>query len=268
MPIQAPHRPGRDTWPAEIAVLTGLGVFFALAGLFDTDRAPLALSLIYWCGLMVAGGSILIAVDTALGRFAPRPLAEGWTGFAGLVLIAGTLQTGVVAFFEVALMNHPPQLQDIPYLWPPVLLVMLVAAAAMRVFRTVLRLRRQSPGEAGSHVRVPALLAERMAPGLRRSPLIALSAEDHYVRVHTRAGSALVLIRFGDALKLVGQQPGHKVHRSWWVATDAIDTAAYSRGRGEIRLSTGLTVPVSRSYAETLRGAGILPRRGAASSSS
>jgi hypothetical protein len=87
-------------------------------------------------------------------------------------------------------------------------------------------------------------------PGTR---LIALSAQEHYTRVVTTTGARLVLLRFSDALRETAPTAGLQVHRSHWVALDAI--AAFTRnGReGEILLSNGETVPVSRSYVRDLQ---------------
>jgi hypothetical protein len=40
------------------------------------------------------------------------------------------------------------------------------------------------------------------------------------------------------------------------VAACAIEGVRWNRGRGEVRLTTGMVVPVSRSQAQTLKAAG------------
>lgn len=90
-------------------------------------------------------------------------------------------------------------------------------------------------------------LIGRLPPSLR-GRLIALEMEDHYARVHTDHGSALLLMRLGDAMAEAAPTPGRQVHRSWWVADDAI--AHYGRvGRaGQVHLRNGLIAPVSQRY--------------------
>ena len=83
--------------------------------------------------------------------------------------------------------------------------------------------------------------------------------EDHYLRVHTLLGSALVLMRLRDAVALVGDLEGMQVHRSWWVARAAIaDGAGLTRSR-EIPLTNGLSAPVARDSVDRLRQSGFLP---------
>lgn len=78
--------------------------------------------------------------------------------------------------------------------------------------------------------------------------IVALEAQEHYTKVYTPLGSALVLYRFGDAVKDMASRRGIQVHRSFWVHTDAIETVDRSGRAYELTLNTGLKVPVSRSY--------------------
>lgn len=101
-----------------------------------------------------------------------------------------------------------------------------------------------------------AAFRRRLSAKRREAALIAVEAEDHYLRVHTDAGQELITARFGDALAELAQARGFRTHRSWWVAAEAIDEVKWLRGRGEARLKSGLVVPVSRSNAAALKDAG------------
>ncbi|MEO1790259.1 MAG: LytTR family DNA-binding domain-containing protein [Pseudomonadota bacterium] len=46
-----------------------------------------------------------------------------------------------------------------------------------------------------------------------------------------------------------------RVHRSWWVARDAIDAYTYRGGAPVITLRTGREVPVGRAYRKRVRAA-------------
>ncbi len=78
--------------------------------------------------------------------------------------------------------------------------------------------------------------------------IVALEAQEHYTKVYTRLGTALVLYRFGDAVKDMALQSGIQVHRSFWIKTDAIESIDRSGRTYEVTMKTGLKVPVSRSY--------------------
>lgn len=89
-----------------------------------------------------------------------------------------------------------------------------------------------------------------MPPGTQ---LLALSAQEHYTRVVTNAGARLVLLRFSDAVREATPTLGLQVHRSHWVALDAIDAFTRNGREGQILLRNGETVPVSRSYMRDLQ---------------
>ena len=89
-----------------------------------------------------------------------------------------------------------------------------------------------------------------------QKPVLALEAEDHYVRVHTPSGSELVLLRLADAAREMGNTPGARTHRSWWVARSAVKTVNRASGKTSLTLLNDIEVPVSRGYLAELREAG------------
>lgn len=102
----------------------------------------------------------------------------------------------------------------------------------------------------------PAKFVQRMPLRLRAARLIAVQAEDHYLRVHTDQGSDLILMRLSDALTELEGLEGAQTHRSWWVARDAVRGVERGDGRATLELESGLAAPVSRRYARALREAG------------
>jgi DNA-binding LytR/AlgR family response regulator len=86
--------------------------------------------------------------------------------------------------------------------------------------------------------------------------LLAMEAEDHYVRIHTDRGASLVLTAFETALAKAAHLDGMRIHRSWWVARAAVVGIQRGDGRATLALSGGIQAPVSRRYARLLRAAG------------
>ena len=82
-----------------------------------------------------------------------------------------------------------------------------------------------------------------------RGPLQHLTVEDHYTVVTTIHGQQLLLLRFSDALAELGSAKGLQVHRSHWVADEAVDDLVKEGDRLTIRLKSGQRVPVSRRCA-------------------
>ena len=95
----------------------------------------------------------------------------------------------------------------------------------------------------------------------KRGPLVALSVEDHYVRVQTVKGEELILMRLSDAIKEVGMILGAKVHRSHWVAFEHVTAARREADRAILTLTTGRDIPVSRANLAKIKEAGLLPER-------
>lgn len=85
--------------------------------------------------------------------------------------------------------------------------------------------------------------------------LISLSAEDHYVRVHSVSGEERFLARFSEALDLVSAQDGLRIHRSYWTAYVHIADWETRDGKSSVRLTDGRRLPVSARYKEVLIGA-------------
>jgi hypothetical protein len=79
--------------------------------------------------------------------------------------------------------------------------------------------------------------------------VVAVQAEDHYIRVHVEDGSSrLIYRRFADALKELKSLDGMQVHRSFWVKRSAIANALTEQGKLRLHLAGGLVVPVSHKH--------------------
>lgn len=89
--------------------------------------------------------------------------------------------------------------------------------------------------------------------------ILALEASDHYVRVQTDLGEALIFARFSDAIEALAALDGVRVHRSFWVRRAAVRKVR-PQGKGlMLTLSNGREVPVSQAYKEATRQAGLEP---------
>ncbi len=110
---------------------------------------------------------------------------------------------------------------------------------------------------------VEAALRARL-PAHLDAEILALKAEDHYVRVYTARGDTLVHYRFRDAVRGLASADGLQVHRSFWVRRSAI-TRHCSEGHSQfLHLVNGLKVPVSRSYLNSLRQSGTATNQASA----
>lgn len=104
--------------------------------------------------------------------------------------------------------------------------------------------------------RLPAFL-EEIDPAIARG-VHWIEADDHYLRVHAANGSARVLMRFRDALEELAHLPGIRIHRSHWVKIEAVQEVRVDGRRHVAVLPCGSEVPVSRTYVDDLREAGLI----------
>ena len=106
----------------------------------------------------------------------------------------------------------------------------------------------------------PAQGVVRRLPASIGRDVVALQAEDHYVRVHTRLGEALVLASLSDAIEDVEHSgiQGQRTHRSWWVASNGV-VSHEQRGRQLVLiLLNGVRAPVSLTYRQLAEARGLI----------
>jgi len=104
----------------------------------------------------------------------------------------------------------------------------------------------------------PETLFQRRLPLEKRGCLIRLEAQDHYLNVVTKAGSALLLMRLQDAVEALAGLQGLQVHRSHWVALSAVAAHRRDKGRDFLVLTNGDEVPISRSFRPDVKAAGLI----------
>ena len=235
---------------ADLALWTAIGVVMAFLGPYGTGEQPLGLRLIYWFVCMVGGGMIGVAVD--------EPLRRRVDHFWLRLVTASVLMTPPVTVL-VGLVNHVMFGQWLGWrnLWQPTFQVFIICIATMclRQLAWAQAVQPAAPIDAAPGDPTAAF-RQRLSAKRREAAILAVQAEDHYLRVHTDAGEEQITARFGDAMAELADAPGFQTHRSWWIAASAIDKVTWLRGRGEARLTSGLVVPISRSNAAPLKAAG------------
>ena len=236
---------------AELALLIAAGLFMGVVGPFGTDALPASVRWGYWLICIVGGGVIGIGIDETLGR--------RMGGFWRRLLVDSVLMTPAVTVLVLAAGHIAPHSISplVPILvWQVFIISAAVMAVRALVWRTpVLRIETRTIVEPPLP-EAEAVFRRRLSARRRTARLIAIEAHDHYLKVHTDAGSELVTLRMADALDELSAAHGFRTHRSWWVAAEAIEGVRWSRGAGEARLAEGLTAPISRTYAASLKAAG------------
>jgi DNA-binding LytR/AlgR family response regulator len=81
-------------------------------------------------------------------------------------------------------------------------------------------------------------------------------ASDHYLEVATPSTKAFVRARMRDAVARLRDRDGLQIHRSWWVARDAVRQIRRDGRDHIVILHHGEEVPVGRSRVRALRARG------------
>lgn len=234
----------------DLLLLALVGLLMAELGPYRTLEAPQPLRTAYWLLAVLGSGLAGILAD----RFLGARVRGFWLRIAVVSLAITPPVTLYIYGLNAVMLDLPRRWWLLPQLaWQVLVVMLLLTTLRALLWRRVVETRT---------IVVPPLpdaereFRLRLSAKRRTARLIAIEAEDHYVRVHTDAGSELVGMRFSEAVDELSRAYGYRLHRSWWVAADALESVRWTRGSGEARLSGGLVAPVSRGYAATLKEAG------------
>ena len=248
----------RKAWVRDITITAGSSLVFALLGPFGTDTIPLQQRLIEYLAIGFASFALLWPPMRLALRLGDRAgLPELFVLLGGLSVL--TLPVTLVGGLVVHLFNPAtPPMNVLSVYFMILAMVVPFGTAYLMVERRLLSPRSlTAPPETQAipAVKTPSWLSPRLG-----DDVLALQGEDHYVRVHTRLGSELLLMRLRDAIADLEGLAGEQVHRSWWVAREAVGAVSVNGRRLSITLTNGLEVPVSREAAPRLRRAGWVKR--------
>jgi len=235
-------------WARGLAIGLAAAVFMSVVGAFSSGRVTFPIRLGYWLFLILAGWLWGAFVSRFIFRTSMLGLGA-WQRVAIASLALSIPFTVVVAIASTVVLGAHFELADIPGLIGSVLTV----SWAMIAINVLVDRRVDTIASA-----TPAKFLERLPLKLRGAEVWAVEAEDHYLRLHTSKGQDLILMRLADAVSELQGIEGAQVHRSWWVARDAIADAKRGDGRATLTLKDGAEAPVSRTYARLLRERGWL----------
>jgi hypothetical protein len=239
-------------WAHDLAFVTAAGVCLGLVGPFGTYISPLANRLVYWVGLFWVGllfyGPAIRAAVWA-GR---RSRAPGAIWLLLFVLVASVPMSVVASAVATRVWPQLKSMTPLAWYGQSVALSIPLAMLYGLITRGIAPFTRTETSP-----QTPGALAGRLPDRLVRG-LVCLQMEDHYVRVHTAAGSELVLVSMRDAIAGLDPRLGARTHRSWWVARAAVAGVVADGRNLRLRLTNGVEAPVARSSVGMLRAAGWL----------
>lgn len=237
-----------------------VGLLLTFVGALETGELPFLPRLAYWEILMLSGAMIGLGVSESVekwGRLRSKPQLE-MPFIAALIALPLTFM--VVGTSSLFFATRAPSAQALGIMFGITFFISLVMTALNYFIHWPGKVIAETPSAAVPTPQPEAIanrFADRLPLPLRSSKVVALQAEDHYLRVHFEDGqSTLILMRLSDAVAELPSGTGAQTHRSWWVAKDAVRGVTKSEGRATLTLSANLEAPVSRSFYKALNDAG------------
>jgi len=240
----------RSDWRSHL-IAGAAGVFLGLAGAFGTQNTPLLPRLGFWA-LMMFTGSFCASVITIITSQRPQ-FRQHW-------LLRWAMPTLLIAlfmsFFSWALSNAlfggGASSNFLVFVW-----ISVIVSGSM----TALMMLINTPGPATEGAPEGTAITlihfrSRLPQELKGAVIYAIKAEDHYLNIYSSKGSALILSKLSDAILELDGIEGAQVHRSWWVAREAVAKVRRTRNRVQLELINGVVAPVSRPNVRALRESG------------
>lgn len=234
-------------WLTDLAACASAGVVLGVVGPFGSFfNDDVVVRIAYWAVVLLISGAFMGAALRWVWPRAGRAGLPTWVWvpvFVLVVSLAPALFSRVLAVTLWPGIRHAVGLLE----WYG------QAALVCAIYVGLYMLARGKRGK-------PVREAAPVFPARRRldPTVLCLQMEDHYVRIHTAAGSELVLMSLSQAVAGLKDVEGLQTHRSWWVAKAAVTGVVEDGRRLRLRLTNGLEAPISRARVAKLRAAGWL----------
>ncbi len=242
----------------------GIGVVMAIIAPLQTDQIDLLPRLAYWQILMLSGATLGLGFTELVerwGRVRKWPWVE--VPLVG-TLIALPLTLIVMGTGAMFFGTEASGVFRFGYNFGITALISVAITGLGHAINGAKELAPQNPITVVPVTETqmlpkPNRFAERLPLPLRHLSIIALQAEDHYLRVHFEEGqSTLILMRLSDAIAELPSDMGAQTHRSWWAAKNAVRNVTKGDGRATLTVGYSVDVPVSRNFYKALGEKGWL----------
>lgn len=255
------RQPGH--WASVLRWATIAGLEMAVIGPFGSYKANIFNRLCYWMALCWVGSlalwpSVVSALSVGPRRGLPPLFSAATVVLIVSVPLAGVAAAGCYLLWPV----HASGIRTVE--WYVLTATVLLPSAAGLIW---LELARMAPpferrvGLAGLADNMPVGACDTERPELPEHVLAAalcLQMEDHFIRVHTAGRSFLHHGVLRDVVGAIGADRGLQVHRSWWVAREAVCGWCREERSVMLVLTNDLRVPVARNRLAMVRSEGWL----------
>lgn len=237
---------------AGLAASTAVGLILGAIGPFGSYLSgSLVERTLYWVVCLWGGWLVFGLTLPMLRRWANARSLSPWLWAPPAILVLTLVPAALSRMAAIRLWPVVGKISWLEWYGQSLVISTLATVAMLWVTRPRGAVPTAKNGAASADPR------DRLPPRLGRS-ILCLQMEDHYVRVHTPQGSALVLMSLSQAIAGLKDVEGTQTHRSWWVARSAITDVLEDGRKLRLRLSGGLEAPISRARVGALREQGWL----------
>ena len=226
---------------------------FALTGPFGTyEVLNLPARIGYWFIVQAITWIIALTTIAICGGISGKPAYEN----LHIVLIGAALAAFPIALavelVGMAVFDRPLTLAG--YGWQLTLTVPISLLICILVYFFLAHTNENEPLREITAKANPVRLLSRL-PIEKRGAVQYLTMQDHYVEVVTDKGNELLLLRLADAIVELAGVDGMQIHRSHWVALEAVAASRREGGKLLLTMKDGVELPVSRPYVKDVRAA-------------
>ncbi|MBL4660052.1 MAG: LytTR family transcriptional regulator DNA-binding domain-containing protein [Alcanivoracaceae bacterium] len=242
--------------PSMMTVLINLciGLVIGYLGPFGSYQIPLFNRLLYWVILIGAGHFIYFQTDRFCQWYFDKKDLNILFGFIVSSFIGAVFLSFFVEYISHYFMNLELAFpKNFLFFFPKV----FVLGLTLNVLGYLIDHAKNNTASVHEVTHDQNNFINRI-PHKLGSDLICFSMDDHYLLVYTEKGSHMMLLRMKDALVELKDYKGLQVHRSWWVAIDAVMDVKKQTRKATLIMKNNIEVPVSQKYLPMLKEAGLV----------
>ncbi|MCF2949409.1 LytTR family transcriptional regulator [Paraglaciecola aquimarina] len=241
----------------DLLIVIGIGSFVGFLSPYGMNKLSLLTSILYWNTVCIAGYFVYHPIISFAETHLEKPIPTHWHRVAIGSLISSIPMSFVVPLVTYLFFDYSrPIWQQFVDVLPKAIVIGGVISLISMVKDILIEQKTElNKTQAKDQEQLDKFMA--LLPVEKRGVLYCFVSEDHYLKVYTDKGHHLILMRFKDAVDMLNEYPGIQTHRSWWVALDAIQSVTKENRKTLLSLTNQVQVPVSKTYSEAVRHAGV-----------
>lgn len=255
------HFPIGDISPVKYFLLVSMGLGLLFGFIMPDSEQPLGWVLLQWQLQTVIPILLLILCHLLFIRWRWFSALVSWKQVAVSGLVGSTLFTPLALLIDIHLMGEvePASLflalldewegvaPPVTAAWMLMNLPWIMGIEYKKVADTRAKVEKEDGPESPQPQSEPPARFLQLAKIPCYEDVLYMSAELHYLNVVSKEGGNLVLYSLAQAIEEMPSGLGMQIHRSHWVAFDAVQRIEKNGRQGRLVLNSGIELPVSRN---------------------